>query len=169
VNGSAWSPRFTITPAVARGLMAIEAARAVVAETPIPPVVEAELRRRARLRSTHFSTRIEGNRLTLAEAEEVIQGRRSDFHGRERDVGEVKNYWDALLRVEEWAARKQGLTEDLIQRLHACIEKGNRARPTPYRDGQNVIRDSASGAIVIESRLLMCPRYSACPTARSVT
>ena len=148
VNGSAWSPRFTITPAVARGLMSIEAARAVVAEAPIPPVVEAELRRRARLRSTHFSTRIEGNRLTLAEAEQVIHGRRADFHGRERDVGEVKNYWDALLRVEEWATRKQGLSEDLIQRLHACVEKGSRARPTPYRDGQNVIRDSASGAIV---------------------
>lgn len=31
----AWQPKFTITPAIARGLMAIEATRAVVAETPI--------------------------------------------------------------------------------------------------------------------------------------
>jgi len=48
--------------------MEIEATRAVVDETPPP-------RRRARLRSTHHSTRIEGNRLTLAEAEEAISGR----------------------------------------------------------------------------------------------
>jgi hypothetical protein len=37
--------------------------------TPLPPAAQEELRRKARLRSTHYSTRIEGNRLTLAEAE----------------------------------------------------------------------------------------------------
>jgi Fic family protein len=143
-----WTPTYTITPAIARGLMTIEAAKAVVSEIPIPPTVEAELRRRARIRSTHYSTRIEGNRLTLAEAEQVIEGRQAEFHGRERDVGEVQNYWNALLRVEEWAAKKLILTEDLIQRLHALVERGSRAKPTPYRDGQNVIRDSSTGWIV---------------------
>ena len=143
-----WLPRYTLTPAIARALMDIEAARAVVEHTPLTPAEEAELRRLARIRSTHYSTRIEGNRLTLAEAQQVIEGKTAQFHGRERDVGEVKNYWNALLRVEEWAAKKMPFTEELIQRLHALIEKGARAKPTPYRDGQNVIRDSASGAIV---------------------
>ncbi|HEY3418204.1 MAG TPA: Fic family protein, partial [Armatimonadota bacterium] len=36
----------------------------------------------------------------------------------------------------------------LIRRLHALVEYGPRAKPTPYRDGQNAIRDSASGALV---------------------
>ena len=36
----------------------------------------------------------------------------------------------------------------MIHRLPALVERGTRARPTPYRDGQNVIRDAASGAIV---------------------
>ncbi|MFZ2410409.1 MAG: Fic family protein [Candidatus Methanoperedens sp.] len=143
-----WLPRYTLTPAIARALMDIEAARAVVEQTPLPPAAEAELRHRARIRSTHYSTRIEGNRLTLAEAQQVIEGKPAHFHGRERDVSEVKNYWNALLRVEEWAAKKIPLTEELIQRLHALIEKGARAKPTPYRDGQNVIRDSASGGII---------------------
>lgn len=143
-----WTPAYTITPSIARGLMIIEAAKAVVSEVPIPPAVEAELRRRARIRSTHYSTRIEGNRLTLAEAEQVIEGRQAEFHGRERDVGEVQNYWNALLRVEEWAAKKLTLTEDMIQRLHALVERGSRAKPTPYRDGQNVIRDASTGRIV---------------------
>lgn len=143
-----WQPRYTLTPAVVRSLLDIEAARAVVDHTPFPPAVAEELRRRARVRSTHYSTRIEGNRLTLAEAEEVLAGQRTRFHGRERDVHEVRNYWQALLRVEEWAARKTPLTEDLIQRLHGLVERGARARRTPYRDGQNVIRDSETGAIV---------------------
>lgn len=133
---------------MARNLMAIEGARAVVEHIALPPAVQAELRRRARLRSTHYSTRIEGNRLTLAEAEQVVEGKRVHLRGRERDVGEVRNYWSALLRVEEWATQRAELTEPLIQRLHGLIERGGRARPTPYRDGQNMIRDSESGAIV---------------------
>ena len=145
---SAWRPNYTITPKVARLLMEIESARAEVEHTPLPPTVEAELRRQARLRSTHYSTRIEGNRLTLAQAEKVIGGTKTRFHGRERDVHEVKDYWNALLRVEEWAEAKRPISETLIRRLHASVEHGPRAKPTPYRDGQNVIRDSASGAIV---------------------
>lgn len=147
-TSSIWKPRYTLTPAIARGLMEIEAARAVVENTPLPPAIEAELRHRARVRSTHYSTRIEGNRLTLAQAEEAVASRKAQFHGRERDVREVRNYWNALSRMEEWAAMRLPLTEELIQRLHALVEKGPRARPTAYRDGQNVIRDSGSNAIV---------------------
>jgi len=145
---SIWLPRYKLTTTMARGLMEIEAARAVVENIPLPPTVEAELRHRARVRSTHYSTQIEGNRLTLAQAEEVVAQRKATFHGRERDVSEVRNYWNALLRMEEWAAKKEPLTEDLIRRLHALVEKGPRARPSDYRDGQNVIRDAATHAIV---------------------
>jgi len=150
LNGpvSIWKPVYTITPKAARLLMEIEAARADIEHIPLPPTVEAELRRQARVRSTHYSTRIEGNRLTLAEAEKVIQEAKTDFHGRERDVREVRNYWNALLRVEEWAAAQRPVSEDMIRRLHALVERGPRSRPTPYRDGQNAIRDSVSGAIV---------------------
>lgn len=145
---SIWKPSYTISTNIARALMEIEAAKAVVETTPLSPAVEAELRHKARVRSTHYSTRIEGNRLTLKEAEQVIAGKKTHFHGRERDVKEVRNYWDAFLKVEDWADKKVELSEDLIKRLHALVEKGKRAKPTPYRDGQNVIRDSASGVIV---------------------
>lgn len=136
---------------MARSLMEVGAAAAVVEHLAIPPAIREELRRRARVRSTHYSTRIEGNRLTLAEAEQVIGGAGGDrvrFHGRERDVTEVRNYWNALLKVEEWAANGRPLTEDLIQRIHALVERGGRAKPSPWRDGQNMIRDSVSGALV---------------------
>ena len=133
---------------MARSLMEVGAARAVVEHLPIPPGVREEMRRRARLRSTHFSTRIEGNRLTLAETESAIEAGRARFHGRERDVIEVRNYWNALLRVEEWAGTGQPFTVELVQRLHALVERGSRARPRVWRDGQNVIRDADSGAIV---------------------
>jgi Fic family protein len=79
-NKLLWLLRYTLTPAIARTLMEIEAARAVVEHTPLLPAAEAELRRRARIRSTHYSTRIEGNRLTLAEAQQVIEGKSETFY-----------------------------------------------------------------------------------------
>ncbi len=141
------NPRYTFTPAMVRDLMEIEAARQGVQLTLLPPATAEVLRQGARLRATHYSTRIEGNRLTLAEAEQaVMAGRR--FPGRERDVAEVQNYYRALQQVETWAERGEAISEELIRKLHALIFTGPRARPTPYRDGQNVIRDAATGAIV---------------------
>jgi len=143
-----WKPKYTITTSIAGDLTRIEAARVVVETAGLPPAVLAELSRQARIRATHYSTRIEGNRLTLEEAEQVIAGRRREFHGRERDVAEVRNYWDALTRVEEWASKQRPVSEDLIKRIAGIVIKGKRSGPAAYRDGQNVIRDSASGRIV---------------------
>ncbi len=140
-------PRHTFTSSIVRDLMAIEAARQMVRLTTLPPALAERLRTQARLRSTHFSTRIEGNRLTLAEAHAAVLGGQR-FPGRTRDVHEVQNYYRALQQVEEWAERQTVITQDLIRKLHALIFTGPRARPTPYRDGQNAIRDAASGAIV---------------------
>ncbi|MBF0522212.1 MAG: Fic family protein [Candidatus Omnitrophica bacterium] len=143
-----WKPVYQLNHSIARALMDIEAAKAVVEKTPLSPAIQAELRHKARVRSTHYSTRIEGNRLTLKEAEKVIEQKKAHFHGRERDVNEVRNYWDALLRVEDLAAKKIDISEDLICRLHALVENGKRLKPSAYRDGQNVIRDASSGGIV---------------------
>ena len=143
-----WSPRYTLTPAIARGLMQIEAARALVDHTPLPPSAQAELRAHARVRAVHYSTYIEGNRLTMSQAKAVMVDANLEIADRERDVSEVRNYWNALLRVEEWAEKNKPLTEELIKRLHALVEVGPRARPTPYREGQNAIKNSSTGALI---------------------
>ncbi|MER2598357.1 MAG: Fic family protein [Caldilineales bacterium] len=139
--------RYLFTPEIVRLLLEIEQARQTVQMTPLTPLLAEAMRQQARLRATHYSTRIEGNRLTLAETEEVVLSGRH-FPGRERDVREVQNYYRALNRIEQWADEKTAITETLIRQLHALIFTGPRARPTPYRDGQNVIRDSLSGAII---------------------
>jgi len=56
---TAWTPKYTLTPAIARGLMQIEAARALVDHTPLSPAAETELRGRSRVLAAHFSTFIE--------------------------------------------------------------------------------------------------------------
>lgn len=142
-----WNPTYGITPLMAQRLMEIEAVKAFFDHHPLPAAVEAELRHQARLRSTHYSTRIEGNRLTLAETADVID-KKQTFRGLERDVKEVQNYWKVLIKVEQWAESGVSLNEDLIRRLHAMVEHGPRAKATPCRKGQNVIRDSQVGTIV---------------------
>ncbi|MGH2582452.1 MAG: Fic family protein [Anaerolineales bacterium] len=107
----------------------------------LPPAVAENLRDQAQLRATHYSTRIEGNRLTLKETEQVIQQGRL-LPGRERDVKEVERYYRALQQMEKWVESSQRITEERIRKLHALLFKGPRARPTPYRDGQNVIREA---------------------------
>lgn len=143
-----WSPRWSYNDSIARSLMEIARANAAVEQHAWSPVVEEEIRFRARLRSTHFSTRIEGNRLTLAETEEVVRKRRVQFAGRQRDVREVDNYWHAMLQVEAWGRERGPLSEEMIRKLHAVVEKGPRRRPTEYRTQQNVISDSGTGRIV---------------------
>jgi Fic family protein len=148
VNFPIWNPGYAITPEIARDLMSIESAKTVIDNTPFPPVIENELRRQARVKSTHYSTQIEGNRLTLKQAEEVIREHNCRLQGRERDVAEVRNYWKALISVEEWATKHADFNEGLIKMIHGMVMKGRKTKPSDYRGGQNVIRDSNSGRIV---------------------
>ncbi|MBN1960683.1 MAG: Fic family protein [Deltaproteobacteria bacterium] len=128
--------------------MSIATIKSEVEHLTLSLVLTSKLRQQAKIRSTHYSTRIEGNRLTLAEATQVVKQGKITFRGRERDVREVRNYWNALLKVEQWARERRIISEKLLRDLHALVEIGPRARPTPYRDGQNVISDAVSGAIV---------------------
>jgi len=144
-----FSPNFTITAAIANDLMRIEAVRQSIHALPITPRVLAALRETARLFSTHYSTMIEGNRLTQQQVAQVI-AQEHHFPGRERDQDEVRGYYAALDEVERLAEAGGPVTESGVRRLHARVMSAGRKRikPTPYRDGQNVIRDSRSQGIV---------------------
>jgi Fic family protein len=144
-----FEPTFTITSRLAANLMRIEAAKEAVGHLPITASVLASLRQTARLYSTHYSTMIEGNRLTRGQVSNVLQ-KQQHFPGRERDEREVLGYYAALEKVEQFAAAGDPITEQRIQLLHALVMAGgtHRVKPTPFRDGQNVIRDSRGNRIV---------------------
>jgi Fic family protein len=141
-----FEPQFHISGSIAKALMAVEADRQVVAGLPLTAPMLDSLRRTARLLSTHYSTQIEGNRLTAAQVEQVVAGEGS-FPGRERDEAEVRHYFAALEQVERLAQSKSPLAERDIRVIHGLVMSG-KPKPTPYRDGQNVIRDSRNGRIV---------------------
>jgi Fic family protein len=144
-----FEPIYEITPAIAQILIRIEATKEKVAHLPLTPNVLINLRESARLRSTHFSTKIEGNRLTQEQVISVIT-KHKNIPGRERDEKEVKGYYIALSELEKWVARDIPITEHQIQLLHALVMADGKTmvKPTPYRDGQNVIYEGGTRRIV---------------------
>lgn len=144
-----FSPVFQITASLANNLMRIEAARQKAFYLPLNAVVLKSLRETARLYTTHYSTMIEGNQLDPEQIRFVLEYK-GHFPGREREEREIKGYYAALTQIEQWVTEQALLDEQKIKTLHAMVMGDGRikTRPTPYRDGQNVIRDSQSGLIV---------------------
>lgn len=144
-----FKPVYAINAAIANHLMKIEAAKEKAAMLPVNPALLASLRETTKLYTTHYSTMIEGNRLKPEEIQEVIH-LDGHFPGRKRDEHEVKGYYAALSQLEQYAAQGISVTEKIIQTLHALVvgDGKTRVKPTPYRDGQNVIKDGSSDTIV---------------------
>jgi Fic family protein len=144
-----FAPKFTITTKIATALMQIEGAKQALPHLPIKASVLAALRQSARVFSTHYSTMIEGNRLTHEQVSKVIE-KHERFAGRERDEKEVLGYYAALEKAERFAAARNPVAEQDIQILHALVMAAGKVKvkPSPYRDGQNVIRDGRTRAMV---------------------
>ena len=144
-----FDPLFRISAGAAKNLMRIEAVKQEIRLLPVNPTVLASLRETARLYTTHYSTMMEGNQLNPGEIKEVIT-LNGHFPGRQRDEHEVKGYYAALAQLEQYSAKKQSISEKVIQTLHALVMSDGRKKitPSPYRDGQNVIRDGSTNAIV---------------------
>lgn len=126
--------------------METEACRQIIPALPLTVSMLDSLRRTARLLSTHYSTQIEGNKLTAMQVKEVLAGG-GRFPGRERDEAEVRHYYEALTFVTEQGTKKESLSEEIVRSIHGLVMSG-RNTPTAYRDGQNVIKDGRTGGIV---------------------
>jgi len=141
-----FSPIYQITQEITKYLMSIEGNKEVIKTLPINARILASLRETAKLMTTHYSTAIEGNRMTGEEVERFIK---ANLKPKERDELEIVGYYNALEYVQDIASKGAIITEEVIKTIHALVMNGGKkAKPTPYRDGQNVIRDSKSGLIV---------------------
>ncbi len=144
-----FEPKYTITSKIANNLMRIEGTKVKVLDLPLTPTVLSSLRETARLYTTHYSTMIEGNGLSPEQIEKVLK-HKGHFPGKERDEHEVKGYYAALNQVEQWVAKSSPVTESIIKTIHALVMNDGKenVKPTEYRDGQNVIRDSRTKGII---------------------
>lgn len=131
--GVPFRPRFTLTPVMARDLLAVERTRTTLEDFPLPLRIEAQLRKEARVRVAHNSTWIENRTLTLDDARAVIEDRAGEDPTRRKGQAavELRNYWAALDFVDR--SLEQPLTEDLVREMHAVILRGTAGSGRPAR------------------------------------
>jgi Fic family protein len=144
-----FKPIFTITPQITQLLIRIELLKKEIQDLPITPTVLTSLRESARLETMHYSTYIEGNRLTLDQVQELVKAG-ATFPGRKRDEKEILGYHAALQKIKSFSSIQEPFTQKDIQYIHALVMGGGKIKikPTPYRDGQNAIYDSNTKKII---------------------
>jgi Fic family protein len=142
-----YAPRFGYTDRMVVALGRIEAARAVIEVLPLPPDEGLKLRLRAVQKHTRSSTAIEGNALGEREFRRaVVQA--GPRQGAEAEQ-EVRNYWLALERVEEFADGGQPPDQAFVKELHAMVIVRLRGRRSPsrYREVECPVVDSATRTV----------------------
>ncbi|MBI2029919.1 Fic family protein [Candidatus Gottesmanbacteria bacterium] len=144
-----YEPSFTLNNKILKSIGVIEAARAVILNSPLVPSWEAKFREDALVRSTHHGTHIEGNALNLEQADAVLKGKQ--VIARDRDIQEVINFRNVLGYLDQLAEATGDLCycENVLKEIHRLttdkimpIEKSG-----SYRKAQVVIRNSLTGEI----------------------
>ena len=100
----------------------IEKNRFIVSERPLSHTVANKLRKNSKKKSSYASTKIEGNPLTEAQVDEVIESDERKHYLKPEQ--EVRNYFLALNYLEEKALKKEKFSEKLILDVQKYVEKG---------------------------------------------
>jgi Fic family protein len=116
----AFSPKYTITEKIVNNLTLIASAREVIEQVHLVPKWEASLRRQAKLRNTHSSTAIEGNKLTFEQVEALADGK--DVIATDKDKKEVLNYLEALDKLHSFTEKGKIEVKDLLT-IHRIVSK----------------------------------------------
>ncbi|MGH7740349.1 MAG: Fic family protein, partial [bacterium] len=139
-----YKPVFRVTSFMLKLLGKMEAAREIVGTLELPFDLETEFRQEAAARMTHYSTKIEGNRLTLKQTKELLAGQ--TVVARDIDKREAMNYYDCLDLIHKFSKAKKPVTEGFIKQIHSTVQKGivKGKLKGQYREAQNAIYDSAT-------------------------
>ena len=144
------NPRFTITHSITQGLARIERARGFLEAAQLSEDWVRQMSERALLLEAHHTTHIEGTRLTLDQAEQLLAGKPVPQADAD-DVRELLNYRDAFHLVSDYLDSGAPITEGLIREIHKRLVEGVRggqARPGEYRLAQNYVVNSITREII---------------------
>ncbi len=145
-----FSPKFTITNAIAAGLTKIERARGFLDAAKLSEDWISEMQNRALILEAHHTTHIEGTHLTLEQSEKLLAGKKV-FGADPDDTHELLNYRSAFDLVTEYLGSGEEITEALVREIHKRLVKdvrGDKALPGEYRRGPNYVVNSKTGKVI---------------------
>ena len=137
--------KWNYTNKLVNDLLKINRAKEVVDLLELPVSIEEEIKKETIAKRVHYSTKIEGNKLKLNEVKEVIENNKESH---ERNVLEVRNYFNALMYLNKEAENNNTITEELILKTHNLVSGKHLTYKNRFRDDQNVVKDSETGTIV---------------------
>lgn len=142
-------PRYEITSLLLSSMETVARLEGQLQGTGKKPDELAEVRQLANIDAVHYSTKIEGNPLTIQEVTKALTGKWGKSHPG-RSLKEVINYSRARKMLMDRASKTGNLTLDLLLRVHDCLMTGivKGKLKGHLRSAQNVIRDSKTGKIV---------------------
>lgn len=121
-----------ITPSneILSRIVEIERCREKCAGVRLPVTLSAKLRKNSRKKSSYASVKIEGNPLSEAEAEEVIDSSKRHFLKPEQ---EIRNYYAALEFLEKKLKARTPFSLELILAVQKLVVLGESAEKTGIR------------------------------------
>ena len=138
--------RFSPSLDASRMLEELQRARETLEEhQDAPDAYMGELRRHAIALSVHYSTRIEGNTLTLEQVESLLRGRQIVAPVSQQQ--EALNYREAMQYAQVAAnAASPRITEETVKTIHFLVTKSlpGGYNPGQYRFVQNFVINSAT-------------------------
>jgi Fic family protein len=150
MTDSSFQPQFTITNTITAALTQIERARGFLEATTLSDDWIKTMGERALVLEAHYTTHIEGTRLTLDQAQRLLTGEAVPVADPD-DVRELLNYRRAFEFVSKYLGSGAPITEGLIREIHKHLVAGVRggtAAPGQYRNVQNYVVNSATGETV---------------------
>ncbi len=109
--------RYQITNRTAINLAEIARIDEKISQSGFTPQILKRVKRESLTKSAHYSTKIEGNVLTLDQVKSLMDGR--DVIAEKRSIGEVKNYIKVLEDIDSYKADLAGML-----RMHGDISEG---------------------------------------------
>lgn len=145
-----FNPVFTTTNRITAALTKIERARGFLDAATLSEEWLNAMAHRAFIHEAHYSTHIEGTRLTLEQSAMVLDGKTISTADPD-DVRELLNYRNAFAFVSDYLNSGAPLTEGLVREIHKHLVsgvRGDRASPGQYRKIQNYVVNSQTGRAV---------------------
>ena len=145
-----FKPKFTITNRMTAAITQIERARGFLEAARLSEDWVREMGNEALIKEAHYTTHIEGTRLTLDQAERLWKG--EDVPEADPDdTRELLNYRLAFEFVSECLNSGDPITEGMIREIHRKLVegvRGGKAAPGDYRRIQNYVANAESGEII---------------------
>ncbi|GHU64383.1 cell division protein Fic [Clostridia bacterium] len=136
-----YKPNYTVRNEVLNNVAEIESIWTTVKHAHILPERQIEMRYRATVEKTYYSTSIEGNRLTLKQVDAAFAGKTLTRH--EYAVWEVRGYKKALDFIEKRKLTGVRFSKEDLLKLHSLAMTGliSEEKTGVYRKGDIYIVD----------------------------